>query len=49
MHGKKVFMDLDYSDPGLETRLLDARFNLQRLNLTDGDPILDVIERYRAS
>lgn len=25
MHGKKIFMDLDYSDPGLETRLADAR------------------------
>ena len=49
MHGKKVFMDLDYSDPGLETRLSDARSDLRRLNLADGDPILDIIERYRAS
>ena len=49
MHGKKVFIDLDYSDPGLEIRLSDARSDLRRLNLTDGDPILDIIERYRAS
>ena len=49
MYGKKVFMDLDYSDPGLEARLSDAQSDLQRLNLTDGDPILDIIERYRVS
>ena len=49
MHGKKIFMDLDYSDPGLETRLADARQDLRRLNLVDGDFILKVIEEYRAS
>ena len=49
MYGKKVFMDLDSSDLGLDTRLSDARSDLRRLNLTDGDPILDIIERYRAS
>jgi len=49
MYGKRVFMDLDYSDPGLETRLADARRDLSSLDLTDGDKILDIIEKYRSS
>lgn len=47
MHGKNVFMDLDYSDPGLTVRKTDAERNLQSLNLKEGDAILDVIEEYR--
>ena len=47
MHGKNVFMDLDYSDPGLTVRKTDAERNLQSLNLKEGDAILDIIEEYR--
>ena len=47
MRRKRVFMDLDYSDPGLETRRADAERDLSSLDLGDGDGILDVIEEYR--
>ena len=45
MQGKRIFMRLDYVDIGLETRLNDCRHNLEGLNLTDGDPILDIIDQ----
>lgn len=47
MHRKRVFMDLDYADPGLDVRRRDAETDLGSLDLRDGDRILDVIEDYR--
>jgi len=47
LHGKNIFMDLEYSDLALETRMADIKRDVQSLNLKEGDRILDVIEEYR--
>jgi hypothetical protein len=44
MHNKRVFKDLDYYDIGLETRYNDCINNLNDLNLTDNDKILDILK-----
>lgn len=43
MQNKKVFKQLDYYDIGLETRYNDCITNLQSLNLTDDDKILEIL------
>jgi hypothetical protein len=45
MHNKNVFKDLDYYDIGLETRYNDCINNLDSLNLTDNDKILEILDR----
>lgn len=45
MHGKDVFMRLDYEDRALSVRMEDAYGDIGRLDLKDGDPILDIVER----
>lgn len=44
MQGKKVIKELDYYDIGLETRYNDCITNLESLNLTTHDNILDILE-----
>jgi hypothetical protein len=46
MHNKNVFMQLDYSDPGLEIRKKDAETDLNILNLKDGDDIINIIDNF---
>lgn len=43
MLGKKVICDVNYSDIGLNARYNDCINNLESLNLTDNDKILDII------
>ena len=43
MYGKNVYMNLDYVDLGLKTRYNDCINNLESLNLTDNDDILNII------
>lgn len=47
-YGKKVNVDLPYIDIGLKTRYSDCTAGLERLNLDDGDPILDLLESGKA-
>lgn len=49
MHGKNVFIDIDYADPGLDTRRKDAERDIGSLDLVDGDRIVKIIEEYRRS
>ena len=47
MQGKKVLIDLDYVDPGLQTRVKDCQEDLESLNLKDGDKIVEIINQAR--
>lgn len=47
MQKKKVLIDLDYVDLGLQTRVKDCRENLESLDLKDGDAIVDIISKAR--
>lgn len=47
MQKKKVLIDLDYVDLGLQTRVKDCRENLESLDLRDGDAIVDIISKAR--
>lgn len=42
-YGKKVIFDIDYTDIALETRKQDCK-DIQKLNLTDDDSIIQVIK-----
>lgn len=44
LQGKKVMIDLDYVDPGLQTRVKDCQEDLDSLNLKTGDKILQIVE-----
>lgn len=44
MLGKKVICDVNYSDAGLDIRYNDCISNLDSLNLTSTDSILDILE-----
>ena len=44
MQGKMVYMNLDYFDIGLQTRIEDCKTCLYKLNLTENDRILDIID-----
>lgn len=41
---KKVLINLDYVDLGLQTRVKDCQEDLESLNLKDGDKIVSIIE-----
>lgn len=43
-YNKKIYMNLDYVDIGLQTRYNDCLNNFEKLNLTDNDEILDIIK-----
>lgn len=45
LYGKKVYMNLDYIDIGLQTRYNDCVNNLESLILKEGDDILKHIEQ----
>lgn len=45
LYGKKVYMNLDYIDIGLQTRYNDCVNNLESLILKEGDDILKYIEQ----
>ena len=47
LQGKQVYMNVDYIDIGLETRLNDCRTNLDSLNLTDNDSIVEIIQNMK--
>jgi hypothetical protein len=47
LHNKKVVMNLDYVDLGLQTRYNDCVENLESLNLKENDDILQIIEEVR--
>lgn len=47
MQKKRVLVDLDYVDPGLQTRIRDCENSLDSLDLRDGDAIVDIIENAR--
>lgn len=47
MQGKKVFLDLDYADAGLQTRYNDCKEGIERLHLKAGDKIIDIICQVR--
>lgn len=49
MQGKKVLIDLDYVDPGLQTRVKDCQEDLESLNLKSGDKILEIINQARGA
>jgi hypothetical protein len=44
LHNKKVIMNLDYDDLGLQTRYNDCVENLESLNLKENDDIIQIIE-----
>lgn len=43
MLGKKIYMDLPYTDIALQIRYNDCITNLESLNLTQGDKILEIL------
>ena len=45
MQGKKVLLDLDYDDIGLQTRYYDCVNKLDSLDLTENDQIFQIIEQ----
>lgn len=47
LQDKKVIVDLDYVDLGLQTRIKDCQNDIQTLDLKDGDKILDIISSAR--
>lgn len=47
MQQKKVLIDIDYVDPGLQTRVKDCLEDLESLNLKDSDKIVEIITRAR--
>ena len=48
MQGKKVLIDLDYIDPGLQTRVKDCQEDFESLNLKENDKIIDIIKQARS-
>lgn len=44
LHNKKILMELDYVDLGLQTRYNDCMDDLEQLNLKENDPILGIID-----
>lgn len=42
---KNVYCSIGYFDPGLQVRYNDCLSNLNSLNLTDGDAIIDIIKK----
>ena len=48
LYGKKVYMNLDYMDIGLQTRYNDCMTDLESLNLTDNDKILTIIDKLKS-
>jgi hypothetical protein len=47
LHNKKVNINLDYIDLGLQTRYNDCVKNIDSLNLNENDDILQIIEDFR--
>ena len=47
LHNKKVIMNLDYDDLGLQTRYNDCVENLESLNLKENDDIIQIIEEVK--
>lgn len=47
LHGKKVLINLNYVDLGLQTRYNDCTRDLESVNLREGDAILEIIEEFR--
>jgi len=41
-------IDLDYVDPGLQTRVKDCQENLEALDLKDRDEIIEIINQARS-
>ena len=47
LHGKEVMLDLNYVDIGLQTRYNDCKNDIDSLNLTENDKILEIIGEIR--
>jgi hypothetical protein len=47
LHGKEVMIDLNYVDIGLQTRYSDCKRDIETLNLTENDRILEIIHEIR--
>ena len=48
-YGKRVMLDLDYTDPGLSIRVKDMKENPEQLRLAENDQIFKIIEDVRNS